>query len=97
MTDVPHFAFPFTFGSFNEQDGIEDITACVTAIVTCPLGHRVEEPQFGIGDQTFSQGGADLSIIRAAVARWENRADADIDQTIAEALTTVQVSVKERQ
>jgi phage baseplate assembly protein W len=95
MAEIPHFTFPFNFDAYNEQDSIEDVTACVAAILSCPVGFRAEEPQFGIGDQAFRQNGADLSELRAAVTRWEPRADTSIDQVIEDATATVTARVKE--
>lgn len=95
MADTPHFTFPFEFGVYNEQDSIEDVTACVAAILSCPVGFRVEEPTFGISDQAFRQNGADLSELRGAVTRWEPRADTIIDQVIEDATATVTARVKE--
>ena len=97
MADIPHFTFPFEFGAYNEQDSIEDVKACVAAILSCPLGNRVEEPSFGISDQAFGLSGANLGELRSAVSRWDSRADTDIDQIIEEATATVTVGVKERQ
>lgn len=95
MAEIPHFTFPFQFGSYNEQDSLEDVTACVAALFTCPVGFRVEEPQFGISDQAFRQNGANLTELRGAASRWEPRADTSIDQVIEDATATVTARVKE--
>lgn len=96
MADIPHFTFPYQLGQANEQDSIEDLTACVAAILSCSQGHRVEEPQFGITDQAFRQNGADLSELRAATTRWEPRAQTTADQIIDAAVANVNIDVKER-
>lgn len=94
---IPHFTFPFHFGQYNDQDTVDDVAACVQAVLSCPRGFRSEKPDFGISDQAFLQGGANLAELRSAVLRWESRADADIDQTIVDAIDTVRVAVKESQ
>lgn len=89
MAEVPHFAVPFRFeqdgmghshAAVNEQDSVEDVTDCVIAIVSCPLGYRLELPNFGIRDQTFSQGGIDTNDLQIAIAQWEPRADILIEE-----------------
>lgn len=89
MADVPHFAVPFkfSFGSdgflhadVNEQDSIEDITACVEAIVRTPIGFREELPEFGIRDQTFTEGMINSEDMVVAIAQWEPRAEILIEE-----------------
>lgn len=89
MADVPHFQIPFkfTFGAdgflhaaVNEQDSIEDVTACVEAIVRTPLGFREELPDFGIRDQTFTQGMINSEDIIVAITQWEPRAEILIEE-----------------
>lgn len=59
MTDTPHFAFPLRYANghaqVNEQDSMDDIEACVTAICLTSPGDRVELPDFGIVDPAFGQ------------------------------------------
>jgi hypothetical protein len=78
MPDLPHFAYPFRFtgaaAAVVEQDSKDEIVACATAIILCPLGFRVELPAFGIPDPTFTQGAARTDAIEAALAEWEPRA-----------------------
>lgn len=100
MTEVPHFSLPFKFqldqngemhACENEQDSIDDITDCVEAIVRCPLGYRIELPEFGIRDQTFSEGGLNVEEIQVAITQWEPRADVLIedDETYLEQFVSV--------
>lgn len=96
MADIPHLSFPYEFGVHNEQDTIDDITACVAAVLSCPQGFRNEEPTFGITDQAFRQGGASLPELRSAVSRWEPRAQTQADQIIDAATAYVDIEVKER-
>jgi hypothetical protein len=78
MAELPHFALPFRFvaggAAVVEQDSKDEIVACATAIILCPLGFRVELPAFGITDPTFTQGVARTDAIEAALAEWEPRA-----------------------
>jgi len=78
MTDVPHFSLPFRFATpqaaVTEQDSIDEIADCALAVMLCPLGFRVELPEFGMPDQTFSSPAPDLDEIRAYVEQWEPRA-----------------------
>lgn len=77
--ESPQFAFPLTFVGSTiavvEQDSADDIRACVEVIIRYPLGLRPELPDFGVPDQTFTQGDQiDTDVLLAAVARWEPRA-----------------------
>ncbi len=89
MADIPHFSLPFrlvfdNMGSLhaavNEQDSIDDVADCVEAIAICPLGFRPELPDFGLRDQTFSQGGISTEEIQIAISQWEPRADFLIEE-----------------
>jgi phage baseplate assembly protein W len=84
MTDVPHFSLPFRFATpqaaVTEQDSLDEIADCVTAILLCPVGYRVEEPRFGIDDPTFQQQPLDTDAIREAVETWEERAAVTFSQ-----------------
>lgn len=88
MVEVPHFALPFRFetdptgeahAAVNEQDSPDDIADCVQAILMCPLGFRLELPDFGVRDQTFGSPGANLDDIQAAISLYEPRADVLIE------------------
>lgn len=83
MAGLPHFTVPFQFGTNGqavvvEQDSTAEITACCRAILACPIGHRPELPAFGLREQEFRQGGPDPDAIRAALATWEPRSDAEV-------------------
>lgn len=78
MSDVPHFALPFCFSTPQarvvEQDSIDEIAYCTYAVLICPQGFRVDLPEFGLPDLTFSQQPVDRELIRATVEEWEPRA-----------------------
>lgn len=92
---VPHFSLPFRIvgaaAAVSEQDSVEEIVDCVQAIARCPQGHRVELPDFGVPDQTFRQGGADTTLVQAALARWEPRASAIATAEVEAAVSRVTV------
>ena len=103
MTDVPHFDLPFRFTASQaavvEQDSVEEIAECVLAILLCPQGYRVELPEFGLADPTFSTPGVDLAAVRQAVELWEPRADLLLTQrpdALDELIRRVQVLVQVR-
>jgi phage baseplate assembly protein W len=58
-----------------EQGSPEEVTDCCQAIISYPVGYRIELPEFGLPDQTFRQGGASESDITAALQAWESRAE----------------------
>ena len=77
MADVPHFALPFRFRQGRavevEQDSIDDVAACVEAVLRTRPGQRDEHPDFGTPDLTFSQRPVSSESLAAAVERWEPR------------------------
>lgn len=102
MTDVPHFSLPFRFATpqaaTTEQDSLDEIADCCYAILVCPRGFRVELPEFGLPEQTFSMPAPDLDEIRDAIVTWEERAAVlleqhpdELDELIARILVDVRV------
>jgi phage baseplate assembly protein W len=83
MADLPHFAAPFRFVNgaavVFEQDTTDEIMGCVLAVVLCPLGFRVELPDFGVPDPTFTEGAVRVDVLEAALAEWEPRAHQDAE------------------
>lgn len=106
MADLPHFSYPFRFSSpqvaVSEQDSLDDISDCVLAILSYPQGYRVELPEFGLPDPTFSSPGVDVDVFRQTVEYWEPRALAafnaqpdQLDELIAHVQTLIQVRTEE--
>jgi hypothetical protein len=88
MSDLPHFALPFRFATpqcaTSEQDSIEEIADCVLAVLLCPLGYRVELPDFGIPDPVFSSPNVDTGDLRVAIETWEPRAATSMEQWLGD-------------
>jgi hypothetical protein len=89
--ETPHFAHPFTLAvqpggslaaNVDEQDSVEDITACVTRIVSFVRGSRDELPEFGISDPLFQQAPVDTERLINEVGEWEDRADLSADWNV---------------
>lgn len=78
MADIPHLALPFRYEGgrpvVNEQDSIDDVSACVEAALRTRVGQRDEYPEFGTPDLTFSQLPTSLDPIVDAVVEREPRA-----------------------
>jgi phage baseplate assembly protein W len=79
MADRPHFGFPFQRGSNGkiavvEQDTIEHINACCQVIARCPVGHRLERPEFGWQFPEFKNAPVDPAPLVDAIRRFEPRA-----------------------
>jgi len=76
--EFPHFGLPFNIGpmgaNVNEQDSLEDVAACVVAILSTHLGDRDEIPEFGIPDFTFQKMPIGADDILAAIGNQEPRA-----------------------
>lgn len=79
MVGREHFAFPFDVNSDGmiatvEQESDDEIAGCYAVILSWPLGTRDLLPDFGVDEQAFQQGGADLEEIRTALQVNETRA-----------------------
>lgn len=94
---VPHFRHPFLMTAQGaatvDQDSIDDVTQCVYAVLATEVGSRQEEPEFGVVDQTFLQGGANLEELEAAVSEWEPRASLLPDASWNDLIETVSEEV----
>src|SRR5689334_10848137 len=77
-TEIPHFAYPFNRGENGkvavvEQDEPEHVMSCVNVIVRCPLGFRVDRPEFGWEFPQF-RNTVDGRAVVDAIRRFEPRA-----------------------
>jgi len=97
---IPQLDVPVRFAgnalAVVEQDTLDEIRACVEVILRTPVGSLLEQPDFGIPDQSFSLNGADPAPILAAVQQWEPRATAVAaanNQTLAQYVTSIVLDV----
>lgn len=104
----PHFAIPFRLTTTGgnrvpavvEQDSLEDVTGCVEAALRTERGSRIDMPDFGVPDPTFSVVPMDLNSMAAYIENHEPRAITLLseDQDRLDALVdriTASVSLKE--
>ena len=78
--DNPHYQFPFqmingTTAAVREQDDPDEIIDCCQVILRTRRGTRLDLPDFGLLEQTFKDGGANVAEIRNALVRAEPRAE----------------------
>lgn len=69
-----HFKFTGTGVQTVEQDGPEDVAACVYRTAVCPVGWREDLPEFGIRSPLFQTIPLSLDVLREEISRWEPRA-----------------------
>lgn len=83
--ETPHFNLPFSLDGHNqvEQDSPDDVAHCVAAILLYRVDYLMALPEFGITDPVFRQGGPNIDEIAAAIAEFEPRAAAEIDDISA--------------
>lgn len=62
------------------KDSGADIVNGVRNVLDYPYGYRLEAPEFGITDQTFRKGGADLSELEDAIRENAPRAVAAVQR-----------------
>jgi phage baseplate assembly protein W len=77
MADRPHFAFPFQRGADGsvgvvEQGTPEHVMSCENVIVRCPVGFRIERPEFGIPWPEY-RSKIDPDELTAAMRQFEPR------------------------
>lgn len=94
---TPHFRVPFSVIGGDvavvEQDSAEEIDQCVEAVLRTPVGTRIDEPEFGVPDETFEQLPPNPSAedYLSAIAEWEMRghvlAEARIEELGTKAVT----------
>jgi hypothetical protein len=68
-------------------------------VMLCPLGYRVELPEFGIADPTFSTPLVDQLALRRSIEVWEPRAQLVLSQetdALDQLIQRVQVLVSVR-
>src|SRR5215469_17694926 len=87
MANIPHLAVPLQVLNGQwvtvEQDTDEEVAHCVRNICAFERGFRIEDPDFGIADPTFTVMPIDTEDISRALAAYEDRAIVDIFQEFA--------------
>lgn len=83
MPDRPHIAWPVRLAANGqilcvEQDSDDDLASCIATCLLWPLGTRNLNPDFGIRDPLFRQGGPDLDEIRQQLLLNEPRAETTV-------------------
>jgi len=79
VTNIPHFDYPFQFGYTGhavvvEQGTLEDVESCLTTLLHCQIGHRLELPDFGVDPMLFELQPLQTDDIEAAIIEYEPRA-----------------------
>lgn len=76
--DIPHFGYPFKVyvegAAVVPQGDLEEVFACVAAIMDCEQGACTEIPGLGRPDETFAQEPVTLAGTLAALETQEGRA-----------------------
>ncbi|CAB4197541.1 hypothetical protein UFOVP1313_18 [uncultured Caudovirales phage] len=97
MVETPHFAYPFELAngkvSVVEQDTAEHVMACENVIVRCPVGFRVERPEFGWPFPEFRQS-VNLEELETALQRWEPRSTANAIEYVNQDASTREITVE---
>lgn len=95
---IPKLKVPLQMGAHSlalvEQDSLDNVAACVYAISAYELGSRLEDPDFGIEDNTFETYPLDLGEWAEQIARYEPRAAAASSQELTELVDRVTVEVE---
>lgn len=103
--DTPKIALPFRRTpdgkriEVNEQGDFEDVASQVQITVMTRRGSRIENPDFGIPEQAFREGGADLDAVAAALDQWVPDADAVLSrdpEILADIVDEVNVKLRRR-
>jgi len=71
--DIPHWGFPFARGYVVEQDTPEHVMACENVIVACPVGFRMDRPEFGWPFPEFRTTPLSTDELTAALNQFEPR------------------------
>lgn len=76
----PCLAWPFRMATdeshvaFVEQDTPEEVEQCVALVLATRPGEFPDEPDFGLPDPTFVEGGIAEADLTAVIRKWERRA-----------------------
>lgn len=77
---IPHIALPVRMIAGRvaavEQDTLDELATRVEVVVRYQPGDLDHDPEFGVTDETFRQGGPDPDVYLAAIGRFEPDVDA---------------------
>lgn len=96
---IPKLKVPLQMGATGlavvEQDSVEEVAACVYALIATERGSRLEEPDYGVEDASFSTLPMDDEIDEwlVQIDAWEPRAKVRTTQDIEDLIATVTVEV----
>ena len=96
---LEHLTYPLQVGADGalvtaQQGSDAEIESCMAVVLKWPLGTRELDPDFGVPEEQFLTGGANLDEIRVALAHGEPRATETItqdDTQLASFVSAVQV------
>lgn len=66
----PHLRFPYSRGAYVEQDTDQHQTSRALAVVACPVGFRVERPEFGWRFPTYQTAPLDTASLTNALRQF---------------------------
>ncbi len=94
----PHFAPTFALGRTGskvvEQGSAEDLQARAKNVLVCPVGFRVELPEFGIPPLLFQTIPLNVKAISENVAQWAEVEASATEAALPEALASRQITVE---
>lgn len=96
---LEHLVYPLRLGADGAlvtapQGSDLEIESCMAVVLKWPLGTRELDPDFGLPEENFLTGGANLDEIRAALIYGEPRATETViqdDSQLADFVAAVQV------
>jgi phage baseplate assembly protein W len=96
LPDRPHFAFPFTRGAYVEQDTPEHVVSCENVIVRCPVGFRIERPDYGVPWPDYATQ-IDGEAVSSALEALESRSTCTVETArdwLADAMATITINLE---
>jgi phage baseplate assembly protein W len=103
----PHFAFPFVRQSTAhggkvavvEQDEQDHVMSCVNVIVRCPVGFRLERPDFGVAQLDYRTVVIPHGVMQMALTELEPRVQITTDverdwSNLGDAIVTIEVETE---
>lgn len=94
---IPKFRIPLRVENGRmalvEQSSQDNVAACVYTILSYERGSRIEDPDFGIENPSFSQFPFDTREWLEQIARYEPRASVETQQEIEDTIGAILVEV----